>query len=506
MTKAVTRTLRTLVFCTAHVGPDTPAQGGWAARYRRWVDAVQCGGLLHDQALIVDDGSPALPDWPDLAIIDEPALARSRAPLVLHHFPDRLGRRGVSDFPGWVRSFFFAARYAEAHGFERVVHLESDAFLLSRRIVAWCNGFDDGWAALWCPRYGRPETGIQVIAGAGLETWRRFAAQPVEALAGRVIETTLPFTQIERRFVGDRYTDAAEPVAVPRNADWCMQAECPPGVAPLDFYWWLPLPAVGDARAAASGLASSLRVPAPPLRHSGFDFLRLLAAVDQAAAPQGFVAISTKSGRAARCIACHGVLVDPAMASSEAALQPGQHLAFLRSDAAQAFAEAPLSDAFPHGVDLALLDGLHAFATMLDDFMAVEAASHPGTVVLLHDCLPLNHRMTGEPAGHDPSDDDPALRDFWTGDVWKIIPTLQHYRPDLSLAFVNCGPTGFVVCRGLKARSTVLRDARAAILARVGPLSLTSYGLGRLWSSAPTLDAATLAQSPAGLRALFAFR
>ena len=500
---------RTLVFCTAHVGPDTPAQGGWQARYRRWVDAVRCGGLRFDQALIIDDGSATLPDWPDLAIIDEPTLARSHAPLVLHHFADRLGRRGLSDFPGWVRSFFFAARYAQAHGFDRVVHLESDAFLVSRRIVAWCNGVEDGWQALWCPRYSRPEAGIQVIAGAGVEAWRRFAAQPVEAMAGQVIETTLPFTQVERGFIGDRYTEAA--ALVPRSADWCMQAECPPGVAPLDFYWWLPVQAAGGARAAAAGLLACLLAPAAPFRHSGYDFLRFLAAVDQAASPQGFAAISTKSGRAASSIGCDGVLVDPGMASSAAALLPGQRLVFQRADGRQSFARQPLSEAFPYGVDLALLDGLHQFATILDDFIAVEAASHPGTVVLLHDCLPLNHRMTGEPpnagpAGAEPADDDPALREFWTGDVWKMVPTLQHFRPDLSLVFVNCGPTGFVVCRGLKPRSTILRDQRETILARVSPLSLSAYGLSRLWLSCPTLDAEALAQSPAGLRSLFAFR
>ena len=41
-----------------------------------------------------------------------------------------------------------------------------------------------------------------------------------------------------------------------------------------------------------------------------------------------------------------------------------------------------------HPVDLAFIDGMHLFEFALRDFSNVEALAGPGTVIVLHDCLP----------------------------------------------------------------------------------------------------------------------
>ncbi len=35
-------------------------------------------------------------------------------------------------------------------------------------------------------------------------------------------------------------------------------------------------------------------------------------------------------------------------------------------------------------------------------------------------------------------------RIYWTGDVWKLIPILQRYRPDLQLTLFDAPPSGLV--------------------------------------------------------------
>ncbi len=226
--------MRTLVFCTAYA----PTQSVWDTRYRMWLDAVQALGA--DQVLLVDDGSPVLPGWRDLHIfsgdvIGEGFTTGPRGKQVLFHFRRRLGRADVLDFPGWHRSFVFAALYAEANGFERVVHLESDAFLLTERARTFVSSFSDGWVALYAPRFDMPESAIQVAAGDGLHALAAFARRPYGAMVGRQHEHEMPFTGVERSLAGDRIGETAEDM--PAGLDYAAQL---PSRREAGFYHWLP--------------------------------------------------------------------------------------------------------------------------------------------------------------------------------------------------------------------------------------------------------------------------
>jgi len=49
------------------------------------------------------------------------------------------------------------------------------------------------------------------------------------------------------------------------------------------------------------------------------------------------------------------------------------------------------------------------------------------------------------------------FKGWWAGDVWKMIPTLKKYRPDLELTLIDCVPTGLVLVRGLDPANNVLQ-------------------------------------------------
>lgn len=227
--------VRTMVFCTAYA--ETPLV--WRNRYRRWVDAVADGPLRPAQIVLVDDGSPVLPGWEDTAIVTVRTLADAagdlpRAPVLLLRFPEHLGRREMTDFPGWHRSFAFAALYAQAQGFARAVHLESDAFLISARAHAWAAGVRDAWVAPWSPGYGCPEIAIQVAHGTGIAALGAFARLPYSGLAGRAHEEALPLTGVDRTLRGDRWGETHAPV--PADADYAAQV---PVWREDGYCWWL---------------------------------------------------------------------------------------------------------------------------------------------------------------------------------------------------------------------------------------------------------------------------
>jgi hypothetical protein len=492
---------RTLVFCTAYTHGSAGPFYTWNQRYRTWVDAIRSTALDYDQILLIDDGSASLPDWPDVTIVRSGDDIRCDAPLVLYHFREHLGRRAVSDFPGWVRSFFFAATYAQANGFEKVVHIEADAFLISHRIQQYVNDINDGWVTLFCPLFARPESGIQIIAGSALERYRAFAEQPVDALAGAVIETTLPFTHIETSFIGDRYGEYLD--YVPVQAEWCMQA-VPTGKIPLDaFYWWLPKRSPPEAAAAPV-------IVAPPVgeqgrTHGGAWYTDFFWHFDKMLKPRRYFEVGTHIGDSLRAFSCDAVCVDPHFSLQPDVLQARRRTYLYQGTSDEFFGTDDLSRLFPEGFDVAFLDGLHHAEVLLRDFINAEARSTANSVIFLHDCLPLNERMTERSQRLDPEEDE-ATRDFWTGDVWKVMVALKECRPDLRMHYIDCGPSGLVACLNPNPIVTTLRDRYADILAGFDRLRLSEFGFDRLWSLFPTLSSRSLMSDSTNMAAVFGHR
>ena len=101
-----------------------------------------------------------------------------------------------------------------------------------------------------------------------------------------------------------------------------------------------------------------------------------------------------------------------------------------------------------HKIDFAFVDGLHLFEQALKDFIYIEKYSHKNTVICFHDTLPL--------------DEITARRDrvtkFWSGDVWKIVPILKQYRPDLDIFTIPTRPTGLTIVANLNSYSQVLSE------------------------------------------------
>ncbi|RAI17676.1 hypothetical protein SAMN06265338_10929 [Rhodoblastus acidophilus] len=109
----------------------------------------------------------------------------------------------------------------------------------------------------------------------------------------------------------------------------------------------------------------------------------------------------------------------------------------------------------PEGVDLAFLDGMHLFEFLLRDFANAERRSRGNSLIAMHDCFPLNAEMTERVHAFE-TRKDKTFAGWWTGDVWKIIPILRKYRPDLVLKGVKSPPTGLLFATNLDPRSDAL--------------------------------------------------
>jgi hypothetical protein len=117
---------------------------------------------------------------------------------------------------------------------------------------------------------------------------------------------------------------------------------------------------------------------------------------------------------------------------------------------------------------------MHLIEFLLRDFIATEARSDPNGVILMHDTAPFDTIMTMRDFRQMPKD-----RGFWTGDVWKIWPILQEYRPDLELTMFDCRPTGLMAVRNLKPKSQILVKKYDEICARFQNMTMEDYGVDK---------------------------
>lgn len=210
--------MRSLLFCASYAN----SLASWNHRWLRWANHHSTIGLEFDQILVVDDGSPVLPHWPDCEVVHD-LNYESSAKIVIYHYPDNLGCPEPFYYPGLFRSLSTGYSYAKQFGFDRVLNIESDAFILTNRLVDYVNSIDNDWLAMWDHHFDIPELGINVAAGAGLEVCCSTFEQPYETYQGKMLEAELPFTKIEKNFIGARYGEFLD--RVPDDADYANQID-----------------------------------------------------------------------------------------------------------------------------------------------------------------------------------------------------------------------------------------------------------------------------------------
>lgn len=169
-----------------------------------------------------------------------------------------------------------------------------------------------------------------------------------------------------------------------------------------------------------------------------------LARVHRVLQPRFYIEIGVEYGTSLRLADCPALGIDPAPALT-APLAADHDVALMTSDDFFTFGNAA---ARLESLDLAYVDGLHQFEYAFKDFINIERHCHSHSVIIVDDIYPT-HPLQAERQR--------ASR-FWTGDIWKIIPLLEQYRPDLILLPVDTEPTGSLVVIGLDPTNTALWD------------------------------------------------
>jgi methyltransferase family protein len=205
-------------------------------------------------------------------------------------------------------------------------------------------------------------------------------------------------------------------------------------------------------RSMAAGLPSADILQAQ-IRFGGEHYLHILARILEALRPRTYLEIGVEHGNSLWLVKA------PTLAIG---IDPHPKLAAPLAANQKVFAET--SDAFfaTHDlraelgglpIDLAFIDGMHHFEFALRDFANLEPYATPDSLILIHDCYPLD-RETAERE---------RQRDFWSGDIWRLVVLLKKYRPDLSIHTIGTAPTGLALVRNLDPQSRVLAERYEAL-------------------------------------------
>lgn len=220
----------------------------------------------------------------------------------------------------------------------------------------------------------------------------------------------------------------------------------------------------------AVGDTPSERAARPPLKPLGIldqvakaegvdpkalSYLHFLQRLHNERRPKLYFEIGVDTGQSLSLARCPSIGVDPGYVVT-APLHTNARL--IRKTSDKFFEDKASADTLlKGGIDLAFIDGMHAAEYVLRDFINVEKRCNPNSIVVFDDVLPEQMAMI-----------DPR-REFnaWTGDVYKIVPILRRYRPDLDIGVFNAfiGPyrKGIAVVSNLDPKNTILDGAYDAI-------------------------------------------
>ncbi|MGQ0611223.1 MAG: hypothetical protein ACT4N9_09000 [Paracoccaceae bacterium] len=199
-----------------------------------------------------------------------------------------------------------------------------------------------------------------------------------------------------------------------------------------------------------------------------------------------YLEVGCRTGRTFAGVRSKTIAVDPYFLAETNIIgkKPALHVFQTTSD--EFFASGVL-DKLGIKLSFSFLDGMHLFEFLLRDFINTEANSRPEGVIALHDCCPFSVKMTTRDLNNLPAGP-------WTGDVWKLIPILQTWRPELTLTILDCKPTGLVMVTGLDPKNTALKDNYDEIVRTFVDADIATWGLERFATSFEFTESRAMAE------------
>jgi hypothetical protein len=188
----------------------------------------------------------------------------------------------------------------------------------------------------------------------------------------------------------------------------------------------------------------------------GENYFRVLARIHRHLRPRTYLEIGVSRGDSLECVLPEtrvlGIDPQPNLPG-----EPPANARIYRETSDEFFARHdPRAELGGAPLELAFIDGMHHFEFALRDFVNVERACARSSVILMHDCYPLDERTARRE----------QVTGFWSGDIWRLMLLLRTRRPDLTVRTIATPPTGLGIVLNPDPTSRVLADNLDALIAQ----------------------------------------
>ena len=240
---------------------------------------------------------------------------------------------------------------------------------------------------------------------------------------------------------------------------------------------------------------------------TGEHYFHVLGWLYAALKPRTYLEIGTETGGSLCQFPCASIAIDPKfkLATADAAPlaaivnRPELHLYQTTSD--DFFARHDPAAILGGPVEMAFLDGMHLCEFLLRDFINIERYCRPSSIIMLHDCIPVEEAIAGRDQKGTLST-VPSHAGWWAGDVWRTARLLKRARPDLRLTVFDAPPTGLLLITNLNPQDTSLAAAYDEHVAQMMSWSLAGDGLAAFHREMQIVSTAQLS-TPEQIAALY---
>lgn len=225
--------------------------------------------------------------------------------------------------------------------------------------------------------------------------------------------------------------------------------------------------------------------------HAGTYYLDVLAHLHTSLFPKTYLEIGTQHGASLRLAKCASIAIDPSfLLEGDNVIGQKPACLFFQMSSDDFFSKFSPHDLFRRKIDLAFLDGMHRCEFLLRDFANVERECNRNSIIVLHDCLPVETAMADRVLVRAPI--SPSHSGAWTGDVWRTLLALKKWRPDLKILALDAPPTGLTCITNLDPSSTVISQNYARIIEEMFALCLDTIGIDNLFNMVEVQSTSTI--------------
>jgi hypothetical protein len=187
----------------------------------------------------------------------------------------------------------------------------------------------------------------------------------------------------------------------------------------------------------------------------GEHYFQVLRRIHRHLRPRSYLEIGVSRGESLECVLPETQVlgIDPA---PNLARPAPANVRIYRETSDDFFARySPRAELAGQPVELAFIDGMHHFEYALRDFINIERCCSRASVILIHDCYPLDERTAQRE----------QVTGFWSGDIWRLMLLLRTHRPDLVVRTIATPPTGLGIVVNPDPASHVLADRLDELIA-----------------------------------------